>query len=201
MDDPAGSDQRQWRLKHANGGTYGPYSTSELRAFAREGRIRGDSLLAQEGAGDTWRPATSWPDLGLNGGSLTGVPDRAVPPFPDEPARRPVSDPAFAHAVYGLYALGGILPILPLVAAIVGVMIAYVRKDTAIGMELESHYDWQIRTFWWGLVFFLLSFITTPVLIGIPAMAVTWIWFTYRVIKGWVRLMKREPIDDPTGLI
>lgn len=81
--------------------------------------------------------------------SAWGVPDRAVPPFPDEPTRREVSDPTLAHAVYGLYALGGILPILPLVAAIVGVMIAYVRKESA-DPDLASHYEWQIRTFWWG---------------------------------------------------
>lgn len=200
MDDPAGADLRQWRLKHANGGIYGPYSTSELRAFAREGRVRADSLLSQEGDGEAWRPASSWHDIGLSARPLGGVPDRAVPPFPDEPTRREVSDPTLAHAVYGLYALGGILPILPLVAAIVGVMIAYVRKESA-DPDLASHYEWQIRTFWWGLAFFLLSFITTPVLIGIPAMAVTWVWFTYRVIKGWVRLMKREPIEDPAALI
>lgn len=196
-------DGRRWRLKASDGSVYGPYGLEELRAFVRGGRLAPFSLLVEEGPAFSWRPASEIPELrGAFGGD---APDRAVPP-PIAPAAGggvlvTARETLPGHAVYGLYAAGALPSILPLAAAVVGVAVAYAKRDAAAGTWLESHYTWQIRTFWWGLLWFVLGSVTTVVLIGWPILAAGWLWFAYRVVKGWLRLGAREPIDDPTALV
>ena len=88
--------------------------------------------------------------------------------------------------------------LLIVVTAIIGVVINYVKRNDVAGMILSSHFQWQIRTFWIALPFFILSvvLITTVIgaIIGYPMLVLTYIWWIYRVVKGWLALNKGESI-------
>ena len=92
--------------------------------------------------------------------------------------------------VYALQALSFIWG-LP---AIVGVIINYIKREDARGTVYESHFDWQIRTFWWGLLWAVLGVLLAVVLVGFVVMFVAWIWMIYRVIKGWLKLIEGKPV-------
>lgn len=92
--------------------------------------------------------------------------------------------------VYGLQALSFFWG-LP---AIVGVIINYIKRDDARGTVYETHFDWQIRTFWWGLLWAAIGMVLAVVLVGFLVMAVAWFWMVYRVVKGWLRLTEGKPV-------
>jgi uncharacterized membrane protein len=109
------------------------------------------------------------------------------------PARTPEQLAALkqiAMVVYGLQALSFFWG-LP---ALVGVIINYVKRDDARGTVYESHFDWQIRTFWWGLLWAVLGVLLAVVLVGFVVMAVSWLWMLYRVVKGWLKLTEGQAV-------
>lgn len=89
-----------------------------------------------------------------------------------------------ALVVYVLYALSFLYGI----TAIAGVVIAYIKRDDVRGTWLESHFAWQIRTFWWGLAWTVVGVMLAMVAVGFLILFVVWIWAIYRVVKGWLRL-------------
>jgi uncharacterized membrane protein len=95
-----------------------------------------------------------------------------------------------AMVVYALQALGFING----VTWIVGVVIGYVKRDEAAGSWLESHFRWQIRTFWWGLLWGLIGAVLLLVLIGYLVWVAAAIWVIYRIVKGWLYLNDNKPI-------
>ena len=81
------------------------------------------------------------------------------------------------------------------VTAIVGLIINYVKKEDAAGTLYESHFDWQVRTFWWGLAWSVLGFILIFAFgIGLIVWFVAGIWAIYRVVKGWLKWNDRQPV-------
>ncbi len=81
------------------------------------------------------------------------------------------------------------------ITAIVGVVINYVKKEDAAGTVYESHFDWQIRTFWWGLLWSVLGFILIFALgLGFIVLFVAWVWAIYRVVKGWLKWNDNQPV-------
>ena len=92
--------------------------------------------------------------------------------------------------VYALQALSVVLG----VTLIGGVIIDYLKRDEAAGTWLESHIRWQIRTFWWTLVWGVVGFITALILIGFVILFIAAVWFIYRVAKGWVELRAGRPM-------
>ena len=96
-----------------------------------------------------------------------------------------------AHVIYALYALG-LFTVLG--TAVVGVVLAYFNRDAGYGTWLAGHARGQIRTFWWGLLFYTIGAVTTWIIIGFPILLVTTIWFVWRIAKGWLRLAHGEPI-------
>jgi len=95
-----------------------------------------------------------------------------------------------ATVVYALQAAGFFVGITWIVA----IVIDYVKRDDARGTWLESHYRWQIRTFWWGLLWAVIGSITVLVLVGWLVLAVTAIWIVYRIAKGWLYLSENRPL-------
>lgn len=89
-----------------------------------------------------------------------------------------------ALVVYVLYALSFLYGI----TAIAGVVIAYIKRDEVRGTWLESHFAWQIRTFWWGLAWTAVGVVLALVGVGFLILFAVWIWAIYRVVKGWLRL-------------
>ena len=93
--------------------------------------------------------------------------------------------------VYALQAAGFLLP--PVVW-IVAVIINYVRKEEVAGTWLESHFRWQIRTFWFGLLWAVLGAILFVLIVGWIILAADAIWIIYRIVKGWLNLSENRPM-------
>ena len=93
--------------------------------------------------------------------------------------------------VYALQAAGFLLP--PVVW-IVAVIINYVRKDEVAGTWLESHFRWQIRTFWFGLLWAVPGVILFVLIVGWFILAADAIWIIYRIVKGWLNLSENRPM-------
>lgn len=95
------------------------------------------------------------------------------------------------HAVYALQAAAFFIG-LSYVAAII---LNYVKLDDVKGTWLESHFRWQIRTFWWSLVWLVLGALSAVILVGYLVLTVAAIWVIYRIVKGWLRLSEGKPMD------
>lgn len=94
--------------------------------------------------------------------------------------------------VYGLYASSFFVGITALIAIIIN----YVKIGDLSGTFLESHFRWQIRTFWIGLAGSLIGTLTAPLMIGWPILAVTAIWVIYRIVRGFLRLGDNKGMYD-----
>ncbi|MEQ8745498.1 hypothetical protein [Pyruvatibacter sp.] len=116
-------------------------------------------------------------------------------PQPTAPPAGTAPDPLMAHIVYGLYALGFFNGF----TGIVGLIIAYVRRNDVRGTFLESHFTYQIRTFWISLGVGLISVVLMIVGIGFLLLLALAIWLVYRIVKGWLRLADGKPVADPEG--
>ncbi|KVW94957.1 DUF4870 family protein [Thiobacillus denitrificans] len=92
--------------------------------------------------------------------------------------------------IYALYAVSLFIG----VTAIVAIVLNYIKRDDAQGTWLESHFTWQIRTFWWGLLWLVVGAITWIILIGWIVWGVACIWFIYRIAKGWLNLNDNKPM-------
>lgn len=115
---------------------------------------------------------------------------------PPEPPVSPAAgepDPTLVHVVYGLYALGFVNGL----TAIIGAIIAHLRRQDVAGTYLESHFTWQIRTFWISLLAALAGFVLMVIGIGFLILIAVAIWLIYRIVKGWLRLADKKPVEDP----
>src|SRR5262245_22058753 len=116
----------------------------------------------------------------------------------------------WTQAIYGLHAfslLTGILGAATIVGAfltgwpsIIAVILNYVKRSDVRGTWLESHFRWQIRTFWYGLlwvglcVLFIIGTLGIGIIVAwIPLGAVS-IWFVYRIVRGWMALRDNRPM-------
>jgi uncharacterized membrane protein len=90
--------------------------------------------------------------------------------------------------VYALQALSFLLGI----TWIVGVIVNYVKREDVAGTFLASHFRWQIRTFWFGLLWCVLGVIMLLILVGYFVLVADAIWIIYRIVKGWLRLNDRK---------
>jgi len=125
-----------------------------------------------------------------------------------EPGRSLVT---VTHVIYGLHAaslITGIVTTASIVFAfltgwpsIIAVILNYVKRGDARGTWLESHFRWQIRTFWWGLLWvglcllFVLLTLGVGILIAWVPLMIVGLWFIYRIASGWLRLVDRRPMD------
>ena len=82
--------------------------------------------------------------------------------------------------IYVLYGIS-VFFVLPFFIAI---MINYIKREEVKGTFLESHFDWQINTFWYTLLWSVLGFITLLVGVGFVILIIDAIWFIYRIVKG-----------------
>jgi uncharacterized membrane protein len=90
-----------------------------------------------------------------------------------------------------------ILYLIPIgVTHIVGLVMAYLSRDTAPEW-LRSHYTFQIRTIWIGLLYCIVAGLLCFVLVGFLLFPVVAIWFIVRCALGLVRLSQREPYPNP----
>jgi uncharacterized membrane protein len=104
-----------------------------------------------------------------------------------------VTNTSMALIVYILYFVGYFFALIP---SIVGVIIAHVQKGSGDAL-LDSHYDFQIRTFWIGVLYVIVGTVLTIVLVGFLILAWAFIWSLIRNIKGVLALNEHRPIADP----
>ena len=114
------------------------------------------------------------------------------------------------HGIYWLHSaslLIGIIGTATVVGAflfgwpsIIAVILNYVNRGEARGTWLESHFRWQIRTFWFGLLWVVLCGLFIVLTLGV-GMLIAWLplgvvglWFIYRIARGWLRLVDRRPM-------
>ena len=134
-------------------------------------------------------------------------------PMPPMTADAPKVDESlitYTHVIYALHALAvlvGLTTFHTVVLSFVGglpsiiaVIMNYARRSATVGTFLESHFRWQIRTFWyavlWSVVIWAVSVPLMLVLIGFPLFIAghfaLGIWIAYRVIRGWLSLNDRR---------
>ena len=111
--------------------------------------------------------------------------DPAVPPTPQDDKTMPL-------VVYALYLVG----LLNGLTAVVGVILAYVSKGAAPEW-MQSHYIFQIRTFWLSLLFTVIGGVLTMVGIGFVILAAVWVWTAVRCIIGLSWLLKGQAYPTP----
>jgi uncharacterized membrane protein len=83
-------------------------------------------------------------------------------------------------------------------SALIGVIIAYMKVDDAEPV-LRSHYRFQIRTFWIGLLYLAIGIPLCLVLIGIPILVWWFVWSSIRVVKGILLVIEHKPIVNPSS--
>ena len=101
-----------------------------------------------------------------------------------------INNKNITQLIYGLYAASIIVGVTWLVAIILN----YVKRDDVIGTMYESHFRWQIRTFWYSLLWTAIGIITAFVVVGFGVLAFSFIWYIYRIVKGWIRLSEGKPM-------
>ena len=92
------------------------------------------------------------------------------------------------YALYALSLLGFGTP------AVVAIVLDYLKREDARGTWLESHFRWQIRTFWWSLLWCIVGWIAWILLLGWLVWGVAAVWFIYRIAKGWLTLNDNQPM-------
>jgi uncharacterized membrane protein len=92
--------------------------------------------------------------------------------------------------VYGLQAASMLVG----VTLFAGVLINYLRREQVAGTWLESHFTWQIRTFWWSLAWCVLGIASAIVLVGVFILIGSGVWFVYRIVRGWIELNEGRPV-------
>ena len=124
-----------------------------------------------------------------------------------EPSESLVS---WTHIIYALHATSlviGIVGVASVVGAflfgwpsIIAVIMNYIKQSDARGTYLESHFRWQIRTFWFGLLWVALCFLFVFMTLGV-GIIIAWLplalvgfWFIYRIARGWLRLKDKQPM-------
>jgi uncharacterized membrane protein len=120
------------------------------------------------------------------------VATEAAMTIPYEAQRPIVSDDVFAVVVYLLYCVGYFTGI----SALIGVIIAHVKVDDTDPV-LRSHYRFQIRTFWIGLLYLAIGIPLCVLLIGFPLLAWWFIWSLVRIVKGILLVTEHKPIANP----
>jgi uncharacterized membrane protein len=115
------------------------------------------------------------------------------------------------HIIYALHAfsvLTGISSAAFVVTAfltgwpsIIAVINNYVKRDNVRGTFLDSHFSWQIRTFWWSLLWVVIAGVLIATIIGmvigIPLMVLVGLWIFYRIVRGWLALTGRKTMPMP----
>jgi uncharacterized membrane protein len=119
------------------------------------------------------------------------------------------------HVVYALHAVSLVLGAFGAATvigsflfgwpSIIGVILNYVKRGDVRGTWLESHFRWQIRTFWYALLWVLVAALVSLPLLFVLVGFLTWpvmlfalgLWAIYRIARGWLSLRDEQPMPLP----
>ena len=127
----------------------------------------------------------------------------------------------YTHMIYALHALAVLTGILTTstiagrflfgLPSIVAVILNYARRDEVRGSWLETHFEWQIHTFWYALLWVCVTLLVSAplvviyvgVLLAIAGLSVVGLWVAYRVVRGWLALHAGQamPRHEPTTAV
>src|ERR1700730_15144992 len=120
---------------------------------------------------------------------------------------------SYTHIVYALHSLSVLIGLTSAVTivgsfifglpSIIAVIMNYARQSDARGTYLESHFSWQIRTFWFALLWVLVILaVSLPLMLVIVGFFTLWIgyvllgiWVIYRITRGWLALRDTLPVS------
>ncbi len=118
----------------------------------------------------------------------------------------------YTHVIYGLHSLSALIGLTSAATvvgsflfglpSIVAVIMNYARRSATRGTFLESHFRWQIRTFWFGLLLSCIVVgVSVPLMVVLIGFAMLWLgiaivglWLIYRIVRGWLALRDRQPM-------
>ena len=80
------------------------------------------------------------------------------------------------------------------VTALIAVIINYIKIKETHSEAIRSHHRWLLRTFWWGLLWGVVSFVMMFVAVGFAGFLILGIWWLYRVIYGAINFLERKPM-------
>lgn len=119
---------------------------------------------------------------------------------------------SYTHWMYALHALSALMGVFSAatvvgqfvfgIPSIIAVIMNYLKRGDVRGTWLDSHFGWQLRTFWYALLWFvLIGLFSAPLVLLLGLGIVTWIigafvvgiWIVYRVARDWLRLRDGQP--------
>ena len=112
------------------------------------------------------------------------------------------------HVMYGLHAFSAITGLMSAALvvtafltgwpSIIAVIMNYVKRSEAAGTFLDSHFSWQLRTFWFALLWVVIGWLMIVTIIGavigVPILLGVGVWVLYRIARGWINLADRKPM-------
>ena len=112
------------------------------------------------------------------------------------------------HVMYGLHAFSAITGLMSAALvvtafltgwpSIIAVVMNYVKRSEAAGTFLDSHFSWQLRTFWFALLWVVIGWLMIVTIIGavigVPILLGVGVWVLYRIARGWINLANRKPM-------
>lgn len=112
------------------------------------------------------------------------------------------------HLIYALHAFSAVMGIISSAAivtafltgwpSIFAVILNYAKRADVRGTYLDTHFSWQIRTFWYAALWLVIATLLFITLIGIPLawliVVATGVWVLYRITRGWLALNDRQPV-------
>ena len=116
-----------------------------------------------------------------------------------------------AHVIYALHAFSAFTGLVSSVLivttfltgwpSIIAVVLNYAKRSEVRGTWLDSHFGWQIRTFWFALVWLIVGGMAFVTFYGLPVAIVVWLvtglWVLYRIARGWMTLSAEKPMPLP----
>jgi uncharacterized membrane protein len=120
---------------------------------------------------------------------------------------------SYTHLIYALHSLSVLIGLTSAwtivgsfifgLPSIIAVIMNYARQSDVRGTFLESHFRWQIRTFWfallWVIVILALSLPLMLIVVGFFTLAIGYvllgIWVIYRIVRGWLALRDQRPVN------
>ena len=112
-----------------------------------------------------------------------------------------------AHLVYALHTVAivvgivGAATVVGSLPSIAAVICNYMKRGDARGTWVYTHYQWQIRTFWWAVLWALIGWALVLTIIGVvvcmPILIALTLWLIYRIGRGWLRLRDRRSMYTP----
>jgi len=98
-----------------------------------------------------------------------------------------------ATVVYALQAAGFAI----LLSYFIAPVVIYLKRKTVAGTWVESHFEWQLATFWYSLIWIAAGLGTLPTPIGYVLLVSASLWVAYRIVQGWSRLSQGRPMQGP----